>query len=110
MTSEDDAKLVARVRAGDKSAFGVLIDRHRQGAIAFARRLVSRADAEDVVQDALIVAFLGIGNLRTAERFKSWFFGIVINLCRTRLRIRREGYFDERYGGRAITGFRLEDA
>jgi len=110
MDSEGDAKLVARVLAGDKPAFGDLIDRHRAGAIVFARRLVSRADAEDVVQDALLSAFLGIGNLRTPERFKSWLLGIVINLCRTRLRLRREGYFDDRYGGRAIAGFRLEDA
>jgi RNA polymerase sigma factor (sigma-70 family) len=78
--------------------------------VAFARRLVSRADAEDVVQDALISAFLAMGNLRAPERFKSWLLGIVINLCRTRLRLRREGYFDDRYGGRAIDGFRLEDA
>jgi RNA polymerase sigma factor (sigma-70 family) len=110
MDSADDANLVARVLAGDRSAFGVLIDRHRAGAVAFARRLVSRADAEDVVQDALLGAFLGMGNLRAPERFKSWLLGIVINLCRTRLRLRREGYFDDRYGGRAIAGFRLEDA
>jgi RNA polymerase sigma factor (sigma-70 family) len=110
MDSADDANLVARVIAGDRSAFGVLIDRHRAGAVAFARRLVSRADAEDVVQDALISAFLAMGNLRAPERFKSWLLGIVINLCRTRLRLRREGYFDDRYGGRAMAGFRLEDA
>jgi RNA polymerase sigma factor (sigma-70 family) len=110
MDSDDDANLVARVLAGDKSAFGVLIDRHRKDAVAFARRLVSRADAEDVVQDALISAFLAMGNLRVPERFKSWLLGIVINLCRTRLRLRREGYFDDHYGGRAMAGFRLEDA
>src|SRR6267154_397046 len=110
MDSDDDANLVARVLAGDRSAFGILIDRHRAGALAFARRLVSRADAEDVVQDALIAAFLAMGNLHAPERFKSWLLGIVINLCRTRLRLRREGYFDDRYGGRAISGFRLEDA
>ena len=110
MDSDDDANLVARVLAGDKSAFGVLIDRHRADAVAFARRLVSRADAEDVVQDALISAFLAMGSLRAPERFKSWLLGIVINLCRTRLRLRREGYFDDRYGGRAIDGFRLENA
>jgi RNA polymerase sigma factor (sigma-70 family) len=110
MDSDDDANLVARALAGDKSAYGVLIDRHRADAVAFARRLVSRADAEDVVQDALISAFLAIGSLRAPERFKSWLLGIVINLCRTRLRLRREGYFDDRYGGRAIDGFRLENA
>ena len=110
MDSDDDANLVARALAGDKSAYGVLIDRHRADAVAFARRLVSRADAEDVVQDALISAFLAMGSLRAPERFKSWLLGIVINLCRTRLRLRREGYFDDRYGGRAIDGFRLENA
>jgi len=110
MDSDDDAKLVAQVLAGNRSAFGILIDRHRASALAFARRLVSRADAEDVVQDALIAAFLAMGNLRAPEPFKSWLLGIVINLCRTRLRLRREGYFDDRYGGRAISGFRLEDA
>src|SRR6202171_6797586 len=99
MDSDDDANLVARVLAGNRSAFGILIDRHRAGALAFARRLLSRADAEDVVQDALISAFLAMGTLRAPERFKSWLLGIVINLCRTRLRLRREGYFDDRYGG-----------
>jgi RNA polymerase sigma factor (sigma-70 family) len=110
MDSDDDANLVARVLAGDRSGFGILIDRHHAGALAFARRLVSRADAEDVVQDALVAAFLAMGKLRAPERFKSWLLGIVINLCRTRLRLRREGYFDDHYGGRAISGFRLEDA
>src|SRR4029077_13299839 len=107
MDSADDASLVARVLAGDRSAFGVLIDRHRAGAVAFARRLVSRADAEDVVQHALISAFLAMGNLRAPEPFKSWLLGIVINLCRTRLRLRREGYFDDRYGGGASFCFPL---
>src|ERR1700687_6409343 len=99
MDSDDDANLVARVLGGNRSAFGILIDRHRAGALAFARRLVSRANAEDVVQDALISAFLAMGTLRAPERFKSWLLGIVINLCRKRLRLRREGYFDDRYGG-----------
>src|ERR1700682_12238 len=110
MDSDDDANLVARVLAGNRSVFGILIDRHRAGALAFARRLLSRADAEDVVQDALISAFLAMGTLRAPEGFKSLLLGIVINLCRTRLRLRREGYFDDRYGGRAISGLRVEDA
>ncbi len=109
MPSDDDAGFVERVLGGDKSAFGSLIDRHRSPAVAFARRLLGPEDAEDVVQEALLAAFLGLSNLRARERFRSWLLGIVINLCRTRLRTRREGHFEDPFGGRAVTGFSLED-
>jgi len=78
MTSDDDARLVARVLAGDKSAFGDLIESPSRWCGRFCSALVARADAEDVVQDGFIAAFLAIGNLRAPERFKSWLLGIVI--------------------------------
>jgi len=45
---DDDRAIVERVLRGDKVAFGCLIDRHRSHAIAFARRMLAAADAEDV--------------------------------------------------------------
>jgi RNA polymerase sigma-70 factor (ECF subfamily) len=57
---DDDAALVTRVLAGEKSAFGALIDRHRPDAIRLARRLLGdTSDVEDVTQEALLQAFLG---------------------------------------------------
>ena len=41
--------------------------------MAFARRMLNAADAEDVVQDALLAAFLKLDNLREPQRFRSWF-------------------------------------
>jgi RNA polymerase sigma-70 factor, ECF subfamily len=65
---QDDAALVAQVLGGDKSAFAPLIDRHRPGAIRLALRLLGDpADAEDVVQEALLQAFLGLSDLRLPE-------------------------------------------
>jgi RNA polymerase sigma factor (sigma-70 family) len=43
-------------------------------------------DAEDVVQEALLQAFLGLERLRDPERFGSWLYGITLNLARMRLR------------------------
>ena len=47
------------------------------------------AEAEDAVQDALIVAFRGFSGLRDPNRFDAWFDRIVVNGCRDRLRRRR---------------------
>jgi len=50
---QDDGAIVERVLAGDRDAFGILIDRHREGATRFALRILrGRADVEDVVQEA----------------------------------------------------------
>jgi RNA polymerase sigma factor (sigma-70 family) len=101
---QDDASLVAQALAGEKSAFGPLIDRHRPGAMRLALRMLSNsADAEDVVQEALLQAFLCLRDLRDQERFGAWLLGIVVNLCRMRLRARHDAYtLEDWYGGRVV--------
>ena len=109
MTSEDDRTIVERVLAGDKKAFGELIERNSVAALAFARRLLDCANAEDAVQEALLAAFLKLEKLRDRDRFRAWLFGILANICHSRLRLLREGYFHDVLGGQAFVGFRLED-
>ena len=61
---QDDGAIVERVLAGDRDAFGILIDRHREGATRFALRILrGRAEAEDVVQEAWLHAFLELAEL-----------------------------------------------
>jgi len=110
MSIQEDHEIVARVLAGNKVAFGALIERHRANALAFSRRMLDADEAEDAVQEAFLAAFLGLKALRDAGRFRAWILGIVANLCRYRLRRLREGYFHDELGGRMVTGFRLEDA
>ena len=77
----NDASLVKRVLAGEKAAFGPLIDRHWSMAMRSAlRQLGNLADAEDVVQDAFFQAFLHLQSLKTPERFGAWLNGIVVKL------------------------------
>ena len=109
MISEDDRTIVERVLAGDKLAFGELIERNSVAALAFARRLLGSTDAQDAVQEAFLGAFLKLEKLRDHDRFRAWLFGILANVCRSRLRQLREGYFHDVLGGQAIFGFRLED-
>src|SRR4029453_3426719 len=89
---QDDAALVRRVLAGERSAFGLLIDRYWPEAMGFAlRRLGDLADAEDVVQDAFLQALLSLRSLRAQDRFGQWLLGIVTNLCRMYWRAHRNG-------------------
>jgi len=107
----DDRWSVERVLAGDRDAFGILIDRHRDGATRLAMRILrERADAEDVVQEALLHAFLDLAELRDRERFVAWLLGIVVNVARTRVRMRREVPVEDWTGGRTVRGFLWMDA
>jgi RNA polymerase sigma factor (sigma-70 family) len=108
---QDDALLVAQVLAGEKSAFDPLIDRHRPGAVKLARRLLGGpAEAEDVVQEAFLQAFLCLHDLRNPERFGAWLLGILVNLCRMHLRARHDVYTLEDWdGGRVVPDFTRAD-
>jgi RNA polymerase sigma-70 factor, ECF subfamily len=75
-------------------------DTRRAGFVAAARPGIDRAyrlaglllgdapEAEDAVQDALIVAWQSFDKLRETEKFGAWFDRIVVNGCRDRLRRR----------------------
>jgi RNA polymerase sigma factor (sigma-70 family) len=87
-----DSDLVAASLAGDHAAFGELADRHAPRLTALAGRLLGDAvEAEDLTQETLLQAFLGLGRLRDPERFSSWIYGIALNLAKMRLRGRRNG-------------------
>jgi RNA polymerase sigma factor (sigma-70 family) len=108
---QDDGAIVERVLAGDRDAYGILIDRHGEGATRFALRILrGRADAEDVVQEAWLHAFFELAQLRARDRFVAWLLGIVMNLAKSRLRARRETLVDDWAGGRAIREFVWMDA
>jgi RNA polymerase sigma factor (sigma-70 family) len=92
MLLRTDAELVATTLAGDRRAFGELIDRHRPRAVVLARRLLrDPVEAEDVVQEALLQAFLALDGLRDSDRFGAWLCGITANLAKMRLRAPARG-------------------
>lgn len=102
-----DSALVALARAGDENAFGELLERHRPRALRLVSRLLGEAaEAEDVLQEACLQAFLRLEHLRHPDRFGAWLCGIALNLGRMRLRARRAEFtWDDLDGGRVATGF-----
>lgn len=79
--------LAERARQGDTEAFGELIEKHRKRAKEWAERMTGDPHmADDIVQDALIRAFLHIGSLHDTSRFLPWLHKIVRNQANMRLR------------------------
>lgn len=88
-----DAVLVAQTRSGNGAAFERLVRRHYRTTFAVALAICgSRADAEDVCQEAMIRALEKIDSCRTPERFGAWLSEIVRNRALNHLehaRVRR---------------------
>ena len=90
LESAPDTLLVQRASDGDEVAFGILVRRYAPYLRAFATRLGgSAADADDAVQDALIVAWNRLGELEDPTRLKSWLSTIVSRKVMDVVRARR---------------------
>jgi len=91
MSEETDGQLVERTRQGDLSAFEAIVTRHRAGLIALAAsRLASYEDAEDVAQEAFVLGFFRLYQLRRADALLPWLRRLTERLALARLRNRRE--------------------
>ena len=79
----DDRELVARVQAGDRESFAVLVTRYQRMVFALAQRMTGSPDeASDVVQASFLNALRQIGRFRGEASFKTWLYGIALNECR----------------------------
>jgi RNA polymerase sigma-70 factor (ECF subfamily) len=92
-TELDDAAAVARARTGDLDAYEVLVVRYTPSAHRAAVLLGAGAEADDVVQDALVKAYRQISRFRGEAGFRPWLLAIVANETRNlhRSRRRRDG-------------------
>ena len=82
-TPEEQA-LVDRFRRGEDSAFDGIVERYAGDVAALANRLLGwPGDAEDVVQEVFLAAFMARRRFRGDCRLRTWLFTIAINKCRS---------------------------
>ena len=82
-----DKELILLARSGEQEAFSQLVERYQSLVKSIAVRMVQNEEiARELAQEAILQAFLSMDRLRNIERFKSWLYGIVINVCRSYLR------------------------
>jgi RNA polymerase sigma-70 factor (ECF subfamily) len=93
--SESEADLIARVRGGEAQAFYELVRPHERGIYLAALSIVNNnADAEEVVQEAILKAFKAIGSFRAEAKFSTWMIQIAMNEARMKLRKDRRHLYE----------------
>jgi RNA polymerase sigma-70 factor (ECF subfamily) len=85
-----DDQLLSEARSGDSRAFGELCQRYSGMLKQRIFRIVRhREDAEDVLQETLLSAYLHLDSFRGACRFSTWMITIGINTSLMFLRKRK---------------------
>lgn len=83
---ELDRVLVERAQAGDKKAFGLLVEKyHRKLGRLVGRMVRDQSEVEDVVQEAFIKAYRALHNFRGDSAFYTWLYRIGINTAKNYL-------------------------
>jgi RNA polymerase sigma-70 factor (ECF subfamily) len=78
-SSLTDADVVDRVRRGETALFEILMRRHNQRVYRVARAVVKdEAEAEDVMQQAYINAFVHLKQFEDRSQFSTWLTRITI--------------------------------
>jgi RNA polymerase sigma-70 factor (ECF subfamily) len=80
--ADEDRGLIQRAQGGDQAAFRSLVERHQRRAFAIAMGLVrDENDERELVQDAFLRVYKGLGSFQGSSSFFTWLYRIVTNLA-----------------------------
>ena len=89
---DPDAGLIERLARGDAAAARLLVAAKLPRVLGLAARMLSDpAEANDVAQETFVRVWRNAGKWQPGRaRFDTWLHTVVLNLCRDRLRRRRD--------------------
>jgi RNA polymerase sigma-70 factor (ECF subfamily) len=80
---DEDRDLINRALAGEREAFDELVVKYQKPLYSMLYRMVSnQEDAADLLQNAFVKAFTGLGSFEGRSSFKTWLYQIAINLAK----------------------------
>lgn len=109
MEDEEESRILEQAVAGDREAFGRLVERYEKRVFRVARRLCGNDDdAWDITQESFIRAMQAMKSFDPEYRFFTWMYRIVtntaINLHRKARRLNEVEYQDAYgYEGQTVT-------
>ncbi len=90
ISQQTEAELLDGARAGDSRAFDRLMAPHLPRLRALAYRMLAHPDdADDIVQETLVVALQRLGQFRGEAALSTWLLSITTRKCLDHLRVRK---------------------
>ncbi|HEY6570799.1 MAG TPA: sigma-70 family RNA polymerase sigma factor, partial [Candidatus Limnocylindrales bacterium] len=89
--TSDERQVVDAILAGDAGAFRQLVERESRSVIATCTRILGdRAEAEDVAQEAFVIAYRSLASWRADGPFGAWLSRIAVRLAVRRAAQRKQ--------------------
>lgn len=87
LSIDDDYSIIRQFVDGDKSAFQILVKRHKEKV----RNIIyitmnSSALVDDIAQDVFITVYRNLKHFRFESQFTTWLYRITVNRCKDYLR------------------------
>ena len=80
----EDSYIIDKFLNGDKDIFKDIITKYNKSLINFIRFYTGLKDeCEDILQEVFIETYKSIKNFNRNSSFKTWLYGITINICKT---------------------------
>lgn len=91
MMEHEEVAAVARVLAGDREAFRVLVELHSRSIFKLAYRIMgNESDADDVVQETFLRAYAKLKDFQWQASLRTWLCRIASNYCMDLLAKRKQ--------------------
>ena len=88
---ERDAQLMLRVREGDDTSFGLLLERHRGPMVHFLYRMVqNQAVSEELAQEVFLRVYRSRETYEPTAKFTTWLFRIATHVALNSIRDRKK--------------------
>lgn len=86
--------IIQKILNGDSLAYKYFVDKYHNMAFSIAYNICyNREDAEDIVQDAFMNAYLNLKTFNIISKFSSWLYRIVYNLSISHINSPRKKIF-----------------
>jgi len=87
LSIDDDYSIIRQFVDGDKSAFQILVKRHKEKVrnIIFIT-MNNSALVDDIAQDVFITVYRNLKHFRFESQFTTWLYRITVNRCKDYLR------------------------
>jgi RNA polymerase sigma-70 factor (ECF subfamily) len=86
----DEPQLISAALAGDSASFGVLVTRYQSRLFNCVLGVIADTEeAEDVVQESFVQAYLKLDSFQQNSRFFTWLYRIAFNNALSRRRRRK---------------------